>query len=125
VTGADAVLREVLEPALRDGIAVLSDASAEGDDRRRLGARLAAAAELAQERLGDQARKPRIHRIVGAAASAAMALSLGDGVVPISDVRERLREGLDLVAAGSWPPEDQDPADEVSRRFSQGPGGRG
>ena len=111
MTDVDAVLREVLEPALRDGLAALSDASIAPGDRSRVGERLAAAAESAQQRLGERAREPRIHRIIGAAASASMALTLGDGMVPISDVRARLREGLDLVTAGSWSPEDQDPAE--------------
>jgi hypothetical protein len=111
VTDADAVLREVLEPALREGIESLSRLSAASGERRRLGERLAAAAELAQERLGERAREPRVHRIIGAAASASMALALGDDVVPAGDVTRRLRDGLALLAAGSWPPEDQDPAE--------------
>ncbi|MEV8213386.1 hypothetical protein [Leifsonia sp. NPDC077715] len=111
MTDDDAALRDGLEPALRDAIARLSDASVTPDGRRLVGERLAAAAERAQERLGERAREPRIHRIVGAAASASMALALGDGMVPVSEVTERLRDGLDLLTAGSWSPEDQDPAE--------------
>jgi hypothetical protein len=44
-----------------------------------------------------------------------MALSLGPDVVPSADVRRRIEDGLRLMAAGSWPPEDQDPAEEVPR----------
>lgn len=101
MTDADAVLREVLQPVLREGIAALGDASIAPGKRRRLGERLAAAAEQAQERLGERSREPRIHRIVGAAASASMALALGDGMVPLAEVRARLQEGLDLLTAGS------------------------
>jgi len=115
---ADAVLRELLEPVLREAVASLAalaaagDAPDIGDDiRRRQADRLAKAAEAAQEALGQQARDPRVHRIIGAAASAAMALSLGGGVVPDADVIARLGEGLEQMSAGSWPPEDQDPAD--------------
>ncbi len=109
MTDVAAVLREVLEPALQDAIAALSGTGIGPGDRRRLADRLAAAAEVAQRRLGEEAREPRLHAIVGVAASASMALALGDGVVPISEVRERLQEGLQKTA-GSWPPEDQDPA---------------
>ena len=48
---------------------------------------------------------------VTSTASAAMALSLGGEVAPLPEIAERLREGLRLMAAGSWSPEDQDPAD--------------
>ncbi|WP_431198044.1 hypothetical protein [Leifsonia xyli] len=111
MTDADAVLREELEPALREGIAALSGASIVPGDPDGLADRLGAAAERALERLGERAREPRIHRIVGAASSASMALALGGGVVPVADVRGRLQEGLDLLTAGSWSPEDQDPAE--------------
>ncbi|WP_431246003.1 hypothetical protein [Leifsonia xyli] len=110
MTDADAVLRSALVPVLRDAVAVLSGAPSP-EERADLATRLAAAAEESQRALGEDAREPRIHHIVGAAASASMALSLGDGVVPTADIVERLREGLRLGAAGSWPPEDQDPAD--------------
>ncbi|MGH1526595.1 PAS domain-containing hybrid sensor histidine kinase/response regulator [Leifsonia sp. L25] len=110
VTDADAVLRSALVPVLRDAVAVLSGAPSP-EERADLATRLAAAAEESQRALGEDAREPRIHHIVGAAASASMALSLGDGVVPTADIVERLREGLRLGAAGSRPPEDQDPAD--------------
>ncbi|WP_310132300.1 hypothetical protein [Leifsonia shinshuensis] len=79
--------------------------------RERVASRLAEAAEAAQRALGERARDPRIHRIVGAAASSAMALSLAGAAVPTGDVVARLQEGLRELAAGSWPPEDQDPAD--------------
>jgi len=111
VTGAHATLVGLLEPALRDAIATLATPQPEEDELGRVAASLAAAAEAAQRALGEEARDPRIHRIVGSAASAAMALSLGDGLVPLAEVRGRLQEGLDLLTAGSWPPEDQDPAE--------------
>ena len=109
----DAVLREVLEPILREAVVVLSaPAEPPGDEKERLAARLSACAEAAQASLGERAREDRVHRIIGAAASSAMALTLGAGVVPQPEVVSRLEEGLELLAAGSWPPEDQDPADE-------------
>ncbi|WP_285114972.1 PAS domain S-box protein [Leifsonia sp. fls2-241-R2A-40a] len=109
------VLHSVLEPVLREAAAALAAGEPSEEERVRLHDLLAGAAEAAQRTLGDRARNPRIHRIVGAAASAAMALSFGLGTVPTDDVRQRLEEGLDLMAARSWPPEDQDPAAEVPR----------
>lgn len=108
--GADAVLAALLAPALREAAEALLAGSLTEAERERLHGLLAGAAEAAQRALGDRARDPRIHRIVGAAASGAMALSLGSDAVPLEDVRRRLEEGLALLAAGSWPPEDQDPA---------------
>ena len=111
MTGAHATLLSLLEPALRDAIAALTAPPPDAGEQARVATSLAAAAETAQRALGEGARDPRIHRIVGSAASAAMALSLGDGLVPLAEVRGRLQEGLDLLTAGSWPPEDQDPAE--------------
>ena len=111
MTGAHATLVGLLEPALRDAIAALSAPRPDPGEQARVAAGLAASAEAAQRALGDDARDPRIHRIVGSAASAAMALSLGEGLVTLTEVRGRLQEGLDLLTAGSWPPEDQDPAE--------------
>lgn len=110
MTDARTTLVRLLEPALRDAIAALGAQRPDGGERARAATSLAAAAESAQRALGEDARDPRIHHIVGAAASAAMALSLGDGLVPLAEVRGRLQEGLDLLTAGSWPPEDRDPA---------------
>jgi|GEM_PF-482369 len=112
VVQADDVLRSVIAPALREAADALTAAPLADGERERLAALLSAAAEDAQRALGEKARDPRIHRIVGAAASGAMALTLGGGVAP-ADIAKRLEEGLALMAAGSWPPEDQDPADEV------------
>ncbi|TDP98400.1 MULTISPECIES: PAS domain-containing hybrid sensor histidine kinase/response regulator [unclassified Leifsonia] len=111
----EAVLRSLVEPALREAVAALQAGLPSETERERLRASLTAAAESSQLALGDRASEPRIHRIVGAAASAAMALSFGADIVPVAEIRERLEEGLRLMAAGSWPPEDQDPAAEVSR----------
>lgn len=110
MTGAHATLVALLEPALRDAISALAAPRPGEGGLAGVAASLAAAAEAAQHALGEEARDPRIHRIVGSAASAAMALSLGEGLVPLAEVRGRLQEGLDLLTAGSWPPEDQDPA---------------
>jgi hypothetical protein len=44
-----------------------------------------------------------------------MALSFGADAVPSEDVRQRLLDGVALLTAGSRPPEDRDPTDEVSR----------
>jgi PAS domain S-box-containing protein len=131
---AAALLRAILEPALREAAAALAALAAErvepggeavgepgepvalaAAERERLSTLLATAAEAAQQALGDRASEPRIHRIVGAAASAAMALSFGAEVVPLSEVRRQLDEGLRILAAGSWSPEDQDPAEWMSR----------
>lgn len=98
---ADAVLRRMLAPALTEAESSLEGAPPGSPERSRLAALLAAAAEDAQQALGDRAREPRLHRIVGAAASTSMALALGDGLVADADVRARLREGLELLAAGS------------------------
>ena len=111
MTEPGGALPGVLESALREVIAALSAPQLDALERARVAARLAAAAEEAQRLLGVRARDPRIHRIVGAASSAAMALSLADGIVPVADVRGSLQEGLRLLTAGSWPPEDQDPAE--------------
>jgi two-component system, cell cycle sensor histidine kinase and response regulator CckA len=103
------VLRAVIGPALRSA----ADALASGEppaDRESLRELLAAAAERAQRDLGDRARDPRVHAVVGAAASAAMALSLSDGVVPDAEIRGRVIGGLAQLRAESWSPEDQDPA---------------
>jgi hypothetical protein len=62
--------------------------------RTALADELSAAAEEAQRRLGPAAGDPRVHRIVGSAASAAMALALTDAAVPTADIVDRLREGL-------------------------------
>ena len=111
MTGARATLIVLLEPALRDAIAALTAPGPDASELQTVASSLAAAAEAAQRALGDDARDPRVHRIVGSAASAAMALSLGDGLVTLAEVRGRLQEGLELLTAGSWPPEDQDPAE--------------
>lgn len=111
----DAILRTLVEPALRDAVAVLSDGVPSEAERERLRAALTAAAESSQLALGERASDPRIHRIVGAAASAAMALAFGADLVAPTDVVGRLEEGLRLMAAGSWPPEDQDPAAQTLR----------
>jgi len=111
VTESDSALTGVLEPALREAIAALSVPRPDALERARVAALLATAAEEAQRSLGEHARDPRIHRIVGTASSAAMALSLADGIVPLADVKRSLQEGLSLLTAGSWPPEDQDPAE--------------
>lgn len=111
----DAVLEELVAPALREAAAALSAGPSTPEEGERLAALLSAAAESAQRALGDRAAQTRIHRIVGAAASGAMALTLGAGTVPPDEIVRRLQEGLDLLAAGSWPPEDQDPAEEVPR----------
>lgn len=113
--GPEAVLRSLVEPALREAIAALQAGPPSEAERERLRASLTAAAESSQLALGDRASEPRIHRIVGAAASAAMALSFGADLVPVADIRERLEKGLRLLAVGSWSPEDQDPTAEVSR----------
>jgi two-component system cell cycle sensor histidine kinase/response regulator CckA len=94
-------LAVLLAPAFREAIARLSAERTEAAERESVAGLLAAAAEAAQEALGEAARDPRIHRIVGAAASAAMALSLGGDSVPMADVTARLREGLAMLAAGS------------------------
>jgi hypothetical protein len=112
---ADAVLRDLLRPALIDALETLAAGRLTGEEAARLSALLGSAAEEAQRALGERAREARTHRIVGAAASASMALSLGPDVVPSADVRRRIEDGLRLMAAGSWPPEDQDPAEEVPR----------
>lgn len=111
----DTILRSLVAPALREAAAALSAHPPMPEEGARLAGLLSSAAERAQQALGDRARDPRIHRIVGAAASGAMALTLGAGTVPAADIVRRLEEGLDLLAAGSWPPEDQDPAEEVPR----------
>ncbi|MGO4301686.1 hypothetical protein [Leifsonia sp. RAF41] len=111
MTEPDRALLGVLEPALREAIAALSAPQLDVLERARVSALLASAAEEAQRLLGELARDPRIHRIVGAASSAAMALSLADGIVPLAEVSGSLQGGLRLLAAGSWPPEDQDPAE--------------
>src|SRR5206468_5632247 len=105
-----AVLHRILEPALREAATALRVGEPARDERDRLGVLLSAAAEDAQLALGDRARDPRLHRIVGAAASGAMALALDQDAVSAAQIRERLEEGLAEIAAGSWPPEDQDPA---------------
>lgn len=97
----DGTLAELLAPALHEAIARLSAGRPDAAERERVAGLLAAAAEAAQEALGEAARDPRIHRIIGAAASSAMALSLGGDVVPVADVTARLREGLERLAAGS------------------------
>ncbi|RDV43604.1 hybrid sensor histidine kinase/response regulator [Leifsonia sp. ku-ls] len=111
----DALLEGLVAPALREAAAALSARPLTPGESERLAGLLSDASERAQRALGDRARDPRLHRIVGAAASGAMALTLGAGTVPAADIVERLQEGLRLLAAGSWPPEDQDPAEEVSR----------
>jgi hypothetical protein len=103
---ADAVLRRELEPALREAATALDAVSASGAalggaDRDRLSTLLADAAERTQRELGVRALDPRVHRIVGAAAASAMALTLGADAVPAGQVRDRLAAGLDEIAAGS------------------------
>ncbi|MEN0085220.1 MAG: PAS domain S-box protein [Leifsonia sp.] len=115
VADPDAVLEELVAPALREAAAALSAHAPTPEEGERLAALLSTAAERAQRALGDRAADPRIHRIVGAAASGAMALTLGGGTVSPADIVQRLEEGLGIMAAGSRPPEDQDPADEVPR----------
>jgi hypothetical protein len=97
----DETLAQLLAPAFREALDRLSAGQPDEADRERVADLLAAAAEAAQEALGEAVRDPRIHRIAGVAASAAMALSLGGDVVPVADVTARLREGLALLAAGS------------------------
>ncbi|MGO4534711.1 hypothetical protein [Leifsonia sp. 2MCAF36] len=107
----DATLMRLLGPAFREAIGVLEAGPPDAHERERLASLLADAAEAAQRELGEHARDPRIHLIVGSAASSAMALSLGDDVVPLADVLGRLRKGRQLLSAGSRSPEDQDPAE--------------
>jgi CheY-like chemotaxis protein len=109
---AETVLAEVIAPALARAVDALTgdrDGGSDGargdrdgrdggsaDDAARtaLADDLSAAAEEAQRRLGPAAGDPRVHRIVGSAASAAMALALTDAAVPTADIVDRLREGL-------------------------------
>jgi hypothetical protein len=91
---AESVLTAVVVPALERALAALREP---GADRPALSADLAAAAEDAQRRLGERARDSRLHRIVGAAASAAMALALPEGMVPAADIRAHLEAGLRLL----------------------------
>lgn len=86
----DAILTELVAPALRRAASALESGAG---DRAAIADDLAATAEEAQRRLGPAGRDPRIHRVVGAAASGAMALALG-AAVPTADVVARLREGL-------------------------------
>ena len=113
-----AVLRRVLLPALRAAVRELErldSAPLDAADRERLAAMLASAAERAQLELGERSREPAAHRVIGAAASAAMALSFGEDAAGASGVRSHLATAVQAVEAaddeaGSWSPEDQDPA---------------
>ncbi|MDN4613285.1 PAS domain S-box protein [Leifsonia sp. F6_8S_P_1B] len=103
---AAAVLIDVVAPVLRRAIVALEAPVADDVAIAALAAELAATAEEAQRRLGAAARDPRIHGIVGAAASAAMALALAEAGVPREDVTARLREGLADLAAFAAAPAD-------------------
>ncbi|WP_233265570.1 hypothetical protein [Leifsonia sp. AG29] len=107
---ADRVLNEVVAPAMEAAADELASGEPDADARARLAESLRAAVEEALGRLGERARDPEVHRIVGAAASSAMALSLGTGAplgLSASLIEGRLREGLALMAARPWSPEDQ------------------
>jgi signal transduction histidine kinase/FixJ family two-component response regulator len=94
---AEGILTDVVGPALARAVEALSDSLAAAD-RLAVADELATTAQEAQRRLGASARDPRVHRIIGAASSAAMALGLTEADVPTADIVGRLREGLAELA---------------------------